>query len=199
MSVHTDNTLPLDVCALFLWNPFFPSVHTETLSSPQIDCLWPCFCCYIDKNDPISYGSSSLSLPFILPFSVSPPVPASIYKVSEDITVNEGSNVTLSCLADGRPDPVINWRLLNPSGRLQPISSQVSHVVFIGEMFHHRLLSMSLFLLPWCWWSCSVHECVRVTGMMWSKSRFWVSREEWCLTWSGCNWQHHPNRPQSVW
>ncbi|XP_046892200.1 limbic system-associated membrane protein isoform X2 [Hypomesus transpacificus] len=42
-------------------------------------------------------------------------VPASIYKVSEDITVNEGSNVTLSCLADGRPDPVINWRLLNPS------------------------------------------------------------------------------------
>lgn len=42
-------------------------------------------------------------------------VPASIYKVSEDITVNEGSNVTLSCLADGRPDPLINWRLLNPS------------------------------------------------------------------------------------
>lgn len=44
------------------------------------------------------------------------PVPASIYKVSEDITVNEGSNVTLSCLASGRPDPAITWRLLNPSG-----------------------------------------------------------------------------------
>jgi len=36
--------------------------------------------------------------------------------VSEDITVNEGSNVTLSCLASGRPDPIITWRLLNPSG-----------------------------------------------------------------------------------
>ncbi|TNN47288.1 Neuronal growth regulator 1 [Liparis tanakae] len=42
-------------------------------------------------------------------------VPANIYKVSEDITVNEGSNMTLSCLASGRPDPAINWRLLNPS------------------------------------------------------------------------------------
>lgn len=44
-------------------------------------------------------------------------VPASIYQVSNDITVNEGSNVTLSCLANGRPDPAITWRLLNPSGK----------------------------------------------------------------------------------
>ncbi|KAL2095830.1 hypothetical protein ACEWY4_007978 [Coilia grayii] len=42
-------------------------------------------------------------------------VPANIYKVSEDITINEGSNVTLTCLASGRPDPMITWRLLNPS------------------------------------------------------------------------------------
>ncbi|XP_030632957.1 limbic system-associated membrane protein [Chanos chanos] len=42
-------------------------------------------------------------------------VPPNIYKVSEDISVNEGSNVTLSCLANGRPDPSITWRLLNPS------------------------------------------------------------------------------------
>ncbi|KAL2095843.1 hypothetical protein ACEWY4_007991 [Coilia grayii] len=44
-------------------------------------------------------------------------VPANIYKVSEDITINEGSNVTLTCLASGRPDPMITWRLLNPSGK----------------------------------------------------------------------------------
>ncbi|XP_065136311.1 limbic system-associated membrane protein isoform X1 [Paramisgurnus dabryanus] len=42
-------------------------------------------------------------------------VPPTIYRVSEDITVNEGSNVTLTCLANGRPDPSITWRLLNPS------------------------------------------------------------------------------------
>ena len=163
MSIRADDTLPLDVCALLLWNPFFPSVHTETLSSPQIDCLVPCFCCYIDKNDPISYCSSSLSLspPFFLPFSVSPPVPASIYKVSEDITVNEGSNVTLSCLADGRPDPVINWRLLNPSGRPQPISSQVNHVVFIGGNVSSLLVinvsvSPALVLMELqCAWMCA--------------------------------------------
>ncbi|XP_016335933.1 limbic system-associated membrane protein-like, partial [Sinocyclocheilus anshuiensis] len=49
-------------------------------------------------------------------------VPPVIYKVSDDITVNEGSNVTLTCLASGRPDPSITWRLLNPSGERQPIS-----------------------------------------------------------------------------
>ncbi|XP_077468233.1 limbic system-associated membrane protein isoform X1 [Stigmatopora argus] len=42
-------------------------------------------------------------------------VPANIYKMSEDMTVNEGSNVTLSCLASGRPEPLITWRLLSPS------------------------------------------------------------------------------------
>ncbi|XP_076832881.1 limbic system-associated membrane protein isoform X2 [Brachyhypopomus gauderio] len=45
-------------------------------------------------------------------------VPAFVYKVSEDVTVNEGSNVTLTCLANGRPDPSITWRLLNPSETL---------------------------------------------------------------------------------
>ncbi|XP_026111336.1 limbic system-associated membrane protein-like [Carassius auratus] len=49
-------------------------------------------------------------------------VPPVIYKVSEDITINEGSNVTLTCLANGRPDPSITWRLLNPSGERQPIN-----------------------------------------------------------------------------
>lgn len=52
-----------------------------------------------------------------------PTVPANIYKVSEDITVNEGSNVTLSCLASGRPDPAITWRLLNPSGKNHLVST----------------------------------------------------------------------------
>ncbi|XP_022524778.1 limbic system-associated membrane protein isoform X2 [Astyanax mexicanus] len=46
-------------------------------------------------------------------------VPANIYRVSEDINVNEGSNVTLSCLANGRPDPSITWRLLSPSETLE--------------------------------------------------------------------------------
>ncbi|XP_061781594.1 limbic system-associated membrane protein isoform X2 [Nerophis lumbriciformis] len=57
-------------------------------------------------------------------------VPANIYKMSEDMTVNEGSNVTLSCLASGRPDPLITWRLLNPS---EPLDGE-EYLDIIGIM-----------------------------------------------------------------
>ncbi|XP_077422183.1 limbic system-associated membrane protein isoform X1 [Vanacampus margaritifer] len=58
-------------------------------------------------------------------------VPANIYKMSEDMTVNEGSNVTLSCLATGRPDPLITWRLLNPSA--EPLDGE-EYLDIIGIM-----------------------------------------------------------------
>lgn len=35
--------------------------------------------------------------------------------------MNEGSNVTLVCMANGRPEPVITWRHLTPTGK-QPSS-----------------------------------------------------------------------------
>ncbi|XP_064413251.1 limbic system-associated membrane protein isoform X2 [Latimeria chalumnae] len=41
-------------------------------------------------------------------------VPPKIYNISADITVNEGSNVSLLCLASGRPEPVITWRFITP-------------------------------------------------------------------------------------
>ncbi|XP_051869613.1 limbic system-associated membrane protein isoform X2 [Pristis pectinata] len=44
-------------------------------------------------------------------------VPPKIYNISSNITVNEGSNVTLVCLANGRPEPVINWRHISPSAK----------------------------------------------------------------------------------
>ncbi|KAM8853941.1 limbic system-associated membrane protein isoform 1-T1 [Synchiropus picturatus] len=58
-------------------------------------------------------------------------VPAVIYKMSEDMVVNEGSNVTLSCLASGRPDPIITWRLLNPSA--EPLDGE-EYLDIIGIM-----------------------------------------------------------------
>uniref|UniRef100_A0A3B3BHN9 Limbic system associated membrane protein n=1 Tax=Oryzias melastigma TaxID=30732 RepID=A0A3B3BHN9_ORYME len=51
-------------------------------------------------------------------------IQTNIYKVSEDIIVNEGSNVTLSCLATGRPEPTITWRLLDPSGKTEPLDGE---------------------------------------------------------------------------
>ncbi|KAM8927088.1 neurotrimin-like isoform 1-T1 [Pelodytes ibericus] len=44
-------------------------------------------------------------------------VPPRITEVSSNIAVNEGSNVSLVCMATGKPDPVINWRYLSPKAR----------------------------------------------------------------------------------
>uniref|UniRef100_A0A9J8BLY4 Neuronal growth regulator 1 n=1 Tax=Cyprinus carpio carpio TaxID=630221 RepID=A0A9J8BLY4_CYPCA len=44
-------------------------------------------------------------------------VPPKIYDISSDITVNEGSNVSLICSASGKPEPKISWRHISPSAR----------------------------------------------------------------------------------
>ncbi|KAG3283380.1 neuronal growth regulator 1, transcript variant X2 [Ictidomys tridecemlineatus] len=43
-------------------------------------------------------------------------VPPKIYDISSDMTINEGTNVTLTCLATGKPEPSISWRHISPSG-----------------------------------------------------------------------------------
>ncbi|NXV20922.1 NEGR1 regulator, partial [Cepphus grylle] len=40
-----------------------------------------------------------------------------IFRISSDIIVNEGSNITLVCLATGKPEPSISWRHISPSGK----------------------------------------------------------------------------------
>lgn len=78
------------------------------MSSPRSGLTW--------KHRSVCNCSSNTGVVVLVPA-----VPASIYKVSEDIIVNEGSNVTLTCFANGRPEPAISWRLLNPSGKDQPM------------------------------------------------------------------------------
>uniref|UniRef100_A0A8C0VYI9 Ig-like domain-containing protein n=1 Tax=Castor canadensis TaxID=51338 RepID=A0A8C0VYI9_CASCN len=45
-------------------------------------------------------------------------VPPQIMNISSDITVNEGSSVTLLCLAIGRPEPTVTWRHLSVKGKV---------------------------------------------------------------------------------
>ncbi|XP_063138498.1 neuronal growth regulator 1 isoform X1 [Rattus norvegicus] len=44
-------------------------------------------------------------------------VPPKIYDISNDMTINEGTNVTLTCLATGKPEPAISWRHISPSAK----------------------------------------------------------------------------------
>ncbi|XP_052422950.1 opioid-binding protein/cell adhesion molecule homolog isoform X2 [Carassius gibelio] len=43
-------------------------------------------------------------------------VPARIVNISADVSVNEGSNVSLMCLAIGRPEPSIFWKFRSSKG-----------------------------------------------------------------------------------
>ncbi|XP_015193182.1 opioid-binding protein/cell adhesion molecule isoform X2 [Lepisosteus oculatus] len=44
-------------------------------------------------------------------------VPPKIVNISSDITVNEGSTITLMCLAIGRPEPTVMWKHLSMRGQ----------------------------------------------------------------------------------
>ncbi|ERE75321.1 opioid-binding protein/cell adhesion molecule-like protein [Cricetulus griseus] len=52
-------------------------------------------------------------------------VPPQIMNISSDITVNEGSSVTLLCLAIGRPEPTVTWRHLSVKGSWSPKQCQI--------------------------------------------------------------------------
>ncbi|XP_034768949.1 opioid-binding protein/cell adhesion molecule homolog isoform X2 [Acipenser ruthenus] len=41
-------------------------------------------------------------------------VPPTIVNISSDVSVNEGANVSIVCLATGKPEPVVTWRHLSP-------------------------------------------------------------------------------------
>lgn len=56
------------------------------------------------------------------------PVPPKIYDISNDMTINEGTNVTLTCLATGKPEPAISWRHISPSGECRPAALAAQRV-----------------------------------------------------------------------
>ncbi|XP_072467718.1 neurotrimin isoform X3 [Notamacropus eugenii] len=38
-----------------------------------------------------------------------------IIEISSDISINEGSNISLTCIATGRPEPTVTWRHISPT------------------------------------------------------------------------------------
>ncbi|XP_051974006.1 neurotrimin-like isoform X3 [Xyrauchen texanus] len=58
-------------------------------------------------------------------------VPPKIVNLSKDLVLNEGSNVTLMCLASGRPEPAIVWRMISPSDDGLSSDTEVLEIPFI--------------------------------------------------------------------
>uniref|UniRef100_A0A8C0U7Z1 Neuronal growth regulator 1 n=1 Tax=Cyanistes caeruleus TaxID=156563 RepID=A0A8C0U7Z1_CYACU len=70
------------------------------------------------KNAVIRNHLKSLQLFYLVPVTAqAATVSPKIFRISSDIVVNEGSNVTLVCLATGKPEPSISWRHISPSAK----------------------------------------------------------------------------------
>ncbi|GCC23279.1 hypothetical protein chiPu_0001673 [Chiloscyllium punctatum] len=66
-------------------------------------------------------------------------VPPKIVNISSSISVNEGSNVTLMCLAIGRPEPTVTWRHLSPPGLC--LDCLAFHLLHSSKVNNRKLLS----------------------------------------------------------
>uniref|UniRef100_UPI00358FE66A limbic system-associated membrane protein-like n=1 Tax=Myxine glutinosa TaxID=7769 RepID=UPI00358FE66A len=60
-------------------------------------------------------------------------VPPQITKVSEEQTVSEGADVTMTCQAEGRPEPVVTWRHLQPPERTLEADGEVLHLESVSR------------------------------------------------------------------
>ncbi|XP_061448576.1 opioid-binding protein/cell adhesion molecule homolog isoform X2 [Rhineura floridana] len=58
-------------------------------------------------------------------------VPPQIINITSDITVNEGSSITLLCLAFGRPEPTVTWKHLS-GGKGQGFMSDDEYLEITG-------------------------------------------------------------------
>ncbi|ETE68235.1 hypothetical protein L345_05971, partial [Ophiophagus hannah] len=73
-------------------------------------------------------------------------VPPQIINISSDITINEGSSVTLLCLAFGRPEPTVTWKhLSSKAGQRKVVQSD--EIAFGAVAMHH--LSVLTSSSPW--------------------------------------------------
>lgn len=69
-----------------------------------------------------------------------------IVDISPDISINEGGNVSLTCIATGRPDPTITWRHISPKGKKKTLAE----IFWEGQGTLHEWLGRGwwLILLP---------------------------------------------------
>lgn len=69
-------------------------------------------------------------------------VPPKIYDISSDITVNEGSNVSLICSASGKPEPKISWRHISPSGEFKSVKIHYNKLESLSKLFRSLLFML---------------------------------------------------------
>ncbi|KAK1800449.1 hypothetical protein P4O66_005678, partial [Electrophorus voltai] len=72
----------------------------------------------VKEHSKVTTGAG-ITFPGTFQFNIVPP---KIIDFSKDMVVNEGTNVTLMCLANGKPEPAINWRVHSLSGERQHAS-----------------------------------------------------------------------------
>lgn len=81
-------------------------------------------------------------------------VPARIVNISKNVSVNEGENVNLYCLAVGRPEPTVTWK--DQKCKLPPFFPRLSADSQIS-CFHVPVIPPSVHSSPPVFHPCSLH------------------------------------------
>lgn len=76
-----------------------------------------------------------------------------IVEISSDISINEGNNISLTCIATGRPEPTVTWRHISPKGKRSTCYivswEEVVELLAMAEGYGTRDLVQRV---PHSWW-----------------------------------------------
>lgn len=81
-------------------------LHSSLSPPAQIINQLMIACLSVHRNLHYEIKTGMIEIIFLICFSV----PARIVNISKNVSVNEGENVNLYCLAVGRPEPTVIWK-----------------------------------------------------------------------------------------
>ncbi|KAI4553150.1 hypothetical protein MJT46_016444 [Ovis ammon polii x Ovis aries] len=97
--------------------------------------------------------------------SPDPIVSPKIVEISSDISINEGNNISLTCIATGRPEPTVTWRHISPKGGMWDLSSLTRNQICTS--CNGRTVVLFSHLSPCALEQYLIHVSINLTHSLW--------------------------------
>ncbi|KAI4561710.1 hypothetical protein MJG53_016764, partial [Ovis ammon polii x Ovis aries] len=88
-----------------------------------------------------------------------------IVEISSDISINEGNNISLTCIATGRPEPTVTWRHISPKGGMWDLSSLTRNQICTS--CNGRTVVLFSHLSPCALEQYLIHVSINLTHSLW--------------------------------